>query len=257
MSSYNDPYIIGTGPRKVIGLHGWFGYARGWGPLIDELDRDQFTYAFMDYRGYGDRQDVKGPYTLQQISIDTQALADQLGWQSFALVGHSMGGSAIQYVLADAPERVKCMVGITPVPATGVPFDEQGWALFSNAANDPDARRKILDFTTGNRLIDEWLDSMTNSSMKNSTPEAVAAYLDAWANTDFSERIKGKPTPVLVIAGRHDPALGEEVCRSTWMEHYHDAQIQVLEDAGHYPMEEVPAELAIKMEDFLSTHMPL
>src|SRR5699024_7635816 len=135
----------------------------------------QFTYAFMDYRGYGDRQDVKGPYTLQQISIDTQALADQLGWQSFALVGHSMGGSAIQYVLADAPERVKCMVGITPVPATGVPFDEQGWALFSNAANDPDARRKILDFTTGNRLIDEWLDSMTNSSMKNSTPEAVAA----------------------------------------------------------------------------------
>lgn len=256
MTSHNDPYLVGSGPRKVICLHGWFGYARGWGPLIDELDRDEFTYAFMDYRGYGDRRNAEGPFTLEQISRDTQAMADRLGWHAFALTGHSMGGSAIQYVLADVPDRVQCLVGITPVPASGVPFDDDGWALFSSAADDPKARRAILDMTTGHRLTAEWLDTMVASSIDHSRPEAVGAYLESWAKTDFADRIRGKPTPVLVIAGRHDPALGEEMCRNTWMQHYPDAQLQIIEDAGHYPMEETPRELATKMEDFLSTHMP-
>lgn len=256
MSLHNDPFIVGSGPRKVIALHGWFGHARGWGPLVDELDGERFTYAFMDYRGYGERMDLDGPYTLDQIAFDTLGMADTLGWHAFALVGHSMGGSAIQYVLAEAPERVQCMVGIAPVPATGVPFDDQGWKLFTSAAHDHAARRTILDFTTGSRLTDDWLDAMVASAAQHSRPEAVAGYLDAWAKTSFAERIQGKPVPVLVIAGRHDAALGEDVCRNTWMQHYPDAQLQIIEDAGHYPMEETPRELAIKMEDFLGTHMP-
>ena len=71
------------------------------------------------------------------IAEDTLALADQLGWNRFALIGHSMGGMAIQQVLADAPERVSALVGITPVPASGVPFDHSGWDFFSAAAGDP------------------------------------------------------------------------------------------------------------------------
>ena len=43
MSPHNDPVIIGSGARKVICLNGWLGHARGWGPLTDELDRQQFT----------------------------------------------------------------------------------------------------------------------------------------------------------------------------------------------------------------------
>lgn len=256
MSYPSDPFIIGTGSRKVICLSGWFGHARGWGPFVEALDTDDFTYAFMDYRGYGSRLEEEGPYTLAQISQDTQALADQLGWHAFGLVGHSMGGSAAQYVLADAPDRVQCLAGITPVPASGVPFDDAGWRLFSRAADDPQARRQIIDFTTGHRHNDEWLDRMVTHSQLHSRPAAVAAYLEAWAKTDFSDRIQGKPTPVLVIVGRHDPALNEDVCRQTWMQFYPDALLQVIDDAGHYPMEEAPQELAVKLEDFLSTHMP-
>lgn len=257
MNQHNDPYIIGSGPRKVICLHGWFGHAQGWGPLINKLDRDQFTYAFMDYRGYGSRLDADGPFSLEQISRDVQGLANQLGWHAFALIGHSMGGSAIQYVVADAPERVQCMIGITPVPASGVPFDDEGWALFSAAAHDPEARHAILDMTTSQRRPDDWLDNMVASSQKHSRPEAVAEYLESWAKTDFSDRIQGKPTPVLVVAGRHDPAVGEDVCRETWMQHYPNAQLQVIEDAGHYPMDETPQELAGIIESFLNKNMPL
>lgn len=256
MSQHNDPYIIGSGARKVICLNGWFGHAQGWGPLIEELDRDQFTYAFMDYRGYGNRLNANGPFSLEQISRDVQALANQLGWHAFALVGHSMGGSAMQYVVADAPERVQCMVGIAPVAASGVPFDDKGWALFHSAADDPKARRTILSVLSAGSQPDEWLDNTVASSVERSRPEAVADYLEAWAKTDFSERIKGKPTPTLVIVGEQDPSITEAVCQKTWMQHYPNAQLKVIKNASHFPMDDTPHELAQAIEGFLSQHMP-
>ena len=255
MSNPATPHVIGYGPRKVIALHGWFGHARGWGPFTQHLNQADFSVAFLDNRGYGQRRGSGGPYTMAQIAQDVLALSDQLGWQRFGLVGHSMGGMAIQHVLADAPERVQALVGVTPVPASGVPFDEAGWAFFSSAARDAAARRRILDLTTGNRLTGTWLDAMVMSSLENSDVEAFEAYLTAWAKTDFLDRVKGKTTPVLVIAGQHDPAVGEATCRATWMQHYPNAELEVMANAGHYPMDETPLALVTSVENFLRKHL--
>jgi pimeloyl-ACP methyl ester carboxylesterase len=242
---------LGSGPRKVLCLNGWFGHAGAWGPFTDSLDKQAFTYAFMDYRGYGRRKGSGGDYTMAQIARDALAVVDHLGWQRFSLVGHSMGGMAIQHVLADAPERVQALAAITPVPATGVPFDEAGWGLFSSAAKDAAARRTIIDITTGNRLTGTWIDALVRSSLAHSDEAAFAGYLEAWAKTSFVERIQGKPLPVLVIAGEHDPALGAATCQATWMQHYPNAQLQVMANAGHYPMDETPVALASVVERFL------
>lgn len=244
--------IIGTGPRKVIALNGWFGHAGGWGPFVHSIDPHAFSVAFMDQRGYGQRKGQPGPYSIENIAMDAIALADQLGWQRFSLMGHSMGGSAIQYALALAPERVQSLVAITPVPATGVPFDEAGWAFFSAAAKDPGTRRAIIDLTTGNRLTGAWLDQMVASSLANSDEQAFADYLTAWAKTDFASRVAGKTLPVLVVAGQNDPALGEATCRATWLAHYPQAQLEVMANAGHYPMDETPVALATVVEKFLN-----
>jgi pimeloyl-ACP methyl ester carboxylesterase len=245
------PHVIGNGPHKVICLHGWFGHARAWGPMVQHLDTRRFTYAFMDYRGYGERKSVAGPYTMEQISDDAIALADQLGWQTFSLLGHSMGGMAVAHVLADAPQRVRALVAITPVPASGVPFDEQGWAFFSSAAENADARRGIIDLTTGNRLTGTWLDAMVRESLESSTPQAFGAYLQAWANSNFADRIAGSTLPVLVVAGEHDPALGADTCKATWLKHFPAAQLYVMPNAGHYPMDETPIALVTEFERFL------
>lgn len=140
-----NTYIqIGNGPIKVIALHGWFGSGAGWGPFMQVLDEQRFTYAFMDYRGYGGSKGVQGEYTMKEIAGDTLALADRLGWQQFDLIGHSMGGKAIQQVLADAPARVRKLVAVTPVPAAEVPFDEAGWQLFTSAAKSRKRARAFL-----------------------------------------------------------------------------------------------------------------
>ena len=66
----NTAQIVGSGPHKVLCLNGWFGHARGWGPLMHSLDTQHFSYAFMDYRGYGARKGSGGPYTIAQIAHD-------------------------------------------------------------------------------------------------------------------------------------------------------------------------------------------
>ncbi|WP_423458461.1 alpha/beta fold hydrolase [Ottowia sp. VDI28] len=248
----NTHLIIGEGPHKVIALHGWFGHANGWGPFPQHLNGKDFSYAFMDQRGYGSMRGSGGPYTVEQIAQDALTLADRLGWKRFSLIGHSMGGVGIQKVLLAAPDRVRALVAITPVPAAGGGLDEQSWQLFSAAGTDPGARRTIIDFTSGNRLTSVWLDAMVASTQAHSDDEAVAGYMPSWAKASFVDQVKGKTLPVLVLPGEHDPALSEAVCRATWMEYYPNAQLEVVRNAGHYPMDETPIILATAIEKFLA-----
>ncbi len=247
----SDVKMHGDGPHKVMCLHGWFGSSGGWGPLVDCLDGEAFSYAFADYRGYGARKSEAGSYTMAEIADDALALADRLGWGRFSLLGHSMGGMAALRVLADAPARVHKIVGVSPVPASGVPFDEPTWAFFRSAAESPDARRGIIDLTTGKRLGRVWLDTMVRHSLETSNVDAFAAYLVAWAKTDFAADVQGKAHPVLAIAGRHDPALGEETLRATYLPTFPAARLLVMENAGHYAMFETPVALAAAIETFL------
>lgn len=248
-----DSYrTIGSGPYTVVCLHGWFGSSTGWGEqFCGCLDGDSFRYVFVNARGYGERADVSGDYTLREVAADAVALADDLGAHEFAVVGHSMGGGAAQHVLALARDRVTKLVGISPVPASGVPFDEQGWSLFSGAAEDDGNRAAIVDMTTGNRLTSTWVDAMVRHSVERSTRAAFGAYLESWANDDISASVAGNPVPALAVVGEHDPALGTDTIEATWMRTYPGARLEVMANAGHYAMFETPIALATVVERFL------
>lgn len=242
---------IGTGEHKVLVLHDWFCTSAGWGPFLDHLDPEAFGYAFFDYRGYGERRDVAGEFTLAEIASDALALTDQLGWDSFSVVGHSMGGKAAQRVLAQAPGRVRKLVGVTPAPASAYPLEGDAYDLFHGAAERPANRRAILDRVTGHRACGRWLDAMTARSVADSRPEAFAGYLDDWTTQDFAAKVAGSTLPVKVFAGEHDLALSAEVMRGTWLAHYPNADLEILTNSGHYPMHEVPVALATALEAFL------
>lgn len=243
---------VGTGEHAVIALNGWLGSAQAWRPLQPYLDKTQFRYVFPDYRGYGTRRDVAGQHTLAEAAADTLTVADELGLDRFSLLGHSMGGVVMQHVLADAPDRVRAMIGISPVPANGVPFDEESWKLFAGAPQEPANRRTILDLTTGHRLTGVWLDAMVQHSLDNSDPQAVAEYLHSWSGANLVDQIAGQETPVKVIVGEHDPALGADTMHVTFMQHYPRCEVDVLANAGHYAIDETPIALATSIENFLS-----
>lgn len=246
--------IHGHGPERVIVMHGWLGDHKIFSPMFPVLDKDRFTYAFVDYRGYGQSRGMSGDYTMQELARDALHLADSLRWWEFHLVGHSMGGMAIQRIMRDAPDRVRSAVAITAVPACGSSMDENGRALFTRAIESDEARRAIINATTGSRLSDVWLDLMVAQCRANTTVEAFAGYLQAFTTTDFSEDIKGNTTPLLVLAGEHDAALTEQVMQRTFMAWYPRARLKLLSNAGHYPMQEVPVHLVSVIEAFLHEH---
>lgn len=247
----NSHHTVGTGHHRVIAIHGWFTDRHGFAAMEDALDHTAFSYAFMDIRGYGDMQKAPGPYTMDQVAVDALELADELGWQTFSLVGHSMGAKAIQRVLVRAPERVRKLVALTPVPASGVPFDEQGWALFSGAPEHAENRYAIIDYTTGNRLTPTWINHMVAYSLAHSTREAFGDYLLSWAREDFSAEVRGRTQPLHAIVGAHDPALSADVVKATYLAWYPNASLEVIANAGHYPMDETPVALATSIEAFL------
>ena len=243
---------IGSGDHHVLAVHGWFGSSRGWGSLPEFLDRSTYTYTFMDLRGYGARQQIPGEFTIAEAAADALELADELGWERFSVIGHSMGGKIAHQILLQAPDRVHKLIGLNPVPAGAVPMDEQGWALFSGAPGNPGNRAAIIDFTTGSKLTATFINHVVQHSLENSTVEAFAAYLQAWARSDFSDQAKpDTSTPVKVIVGVNDPALSADVMEQTWLVFFPAGEMTILPDAGHYPMFESPVSLATSIEEFL------
>lgn len=243
--------VVGAGSHKVIVLHGWLGDSQAFDAVLPFLDRDAFSYAFVDYRGYGKSKHLAGEHTMAEIASDALSLADALGWERFSLVGHSMGGMAIQWLAAQAPERVLSMTGITPVPACGFPFDEATEALFRGAKTNPDCRQGILSHTTGNRLTPAFGQVMTERSFEQTTPEAFDAYLTAWSQTDFSRQLSGFSLPFQVLVGEHDPAVTASLMQDTIMRWFPNASLTVIPNAGHYPMLETPLALVTLWEAFL------
>jgi pimeloyl-ACP methyl ester carboxylesterase len=163
-----------------------------------------------------------------------------------------MGGKIAHQMLLQAPDRVAKLVGLNPVPATEVPMDAQGWELFSGAAANPANRAAIIDFTTGSKLTTTFIQRVVQHSLENSAVAAFAAYLQAWAKSDFSGKVQPDTgTPVKLIVGVNDPALSADVMEQTWLVFFPEAEMTILPDAGHYPMFESPVSLATSIEEFL------
>jgi pimeloyl-ACP methyl ester carboxylesterase len=189
---------------------------------------------------------------MAEAAADAIKLADDLGWDRFSLIGHSMSGVAIQHVLDQAPRRVRRLVGVAPVPASGLPLGESEWLLFVSAATSPASRAMIVNYSTGNRLTPAFVERIVQHSCDNSIEEAFGAYLPSWARADILGRIKGNEVPVKVITGEYDPTQPAEFMEQAWLQPYPNSELEVMRGTGHYPMFETPVALAVSIEEFLS-----
>ncbi|MEU1594004.1 alpha/beta hydrolase [Streptomyces sp. NPDC005708] len=252
MTSFVLPHEVhGDGAHKVFAVHGWFADRAAYAPVLPDLDRETFTYALVDLRGYGAAKDAAGTYGTAEAATDLVGLADRLGWERFSVIGHSMGGAVAQRLLALAPERLRRIVGVSPVPASGMPMPAEQWELFADAAHRPGNRRVIIDVTTGGRAPAAWLDRMVARSLAHSDANAFRTWLDSWAGEDFHTAVAGSTVPALAVAGALDPALTAGLLRETWLRWYPNASLLELPSAGHYAMDEAPLDLLRAVEDFL------
>lgn len=238
-------YIHGHGPVRVICAHSWIASSVTYAPMLEHLDPELATWIFADFRGYG-VSDLPGPTTsITSMGEDLVGLADSLGWNSFHLVGHSMGGQAVQSVIGnpDHRERVLTASLISSVQSQGFPMDEDSEALFSQAALDPKTLEGVVGHLVGGQKSAGFAEYAVALSRATSDAQTLGSYLQAWIRDDVSQGVGGYTGPVLVLSGALDPALGPSVATEI-AEQFPDVELHTLDGSGHFPPLEAPSLVA-------------
>ena len=98
----------GNSLPKIAFLHGIMGSGNNWLKITSQLSNYQ-SLTF-DQRGHGRSFKPKSGYSPENYAEDLKKIVDELGWEHFSLVGHSMGGrNALSFAQNNA-ERLTSLV---------------------------------------------------------------------------------------------------------------------------------------------------
>ena len=192
--------------RPLLFLNGSGATLASAGMLVQPFTEAADVVA-ADQRGLGRTEIPPGPYTMADYAADALALADHVGWDTFALVGVSFGGMVAQEVAVTAPERIERLALVCTSP--GGP-DAASFPLHSLEDLPPEERlatgMRILDC----RFTDEWLadhpldkmivDGFVQRQSADHTPDetrGLAEQLAARSHHDVVDRLGRIACPTL------------------------------------------------------------
>lgn len=106
----------GNGPR-VLALHGWLDNAASFIPLSTHLQG--IDLVAIDQPGHGRSAHLPAGTDYSFVGAMNAVLdvADALGWERFALLGHSMGAGIGSMLAAACPQRIERLVAIEALGA--------------------------------------------------------------------------------------------------------------------------------------------
>lgn len=237
---------------------------------------DQFTLVFYDHRCNGRSQGAEvTTMTMENLTADADALRQALGFEKWAVLGHSFGGNvALEYALR-YPQSLSHLLLIN----TGGDYRwarENAPEVLAKRGFSPDivelARRhlngqiepnemfstlmklgKAYNPYTGLRQLPHMIIMGLLTKLR---PEALifgeTQVLKNWTVMDRLGEIK---VPTLVMAGREDfiypPKHQEELAAGI-----PNARLAFIDRAGHNPHDEQPTEVQRLIRDFLADVNP-
>ena len=256
----------GVGGRPLLLLHGFTGAKEDFGEFIDPLSDLGWHVVAPDHRGHGksSKPDAESDYSIAILAKDALALADQLGWDHFVLLGHSMGGFIAQEMTLAAPERLDALVLMDTGHGAVVSLDpdlvESAISVVRAGGIEALAdilagRESPLDTPAHKRLLKERPGYAEFEDYKFRTA-SPALYISLAAEMvrlpDNLERLRGLPAslPVLVIVGEQDtPFLNASRAMADAIP---NARLSVIPDAGHSPQFENPEGWWQELSGFLA-----
>ena len=105
------------GAPRVLALHGWLDNAASFVPLAPHLGA--LDLVAIDQPGHGRSAHLApgADYSFAGALAAVLDVADALGWERFALLGHSMGAGIASLLAAACPARVERLVAIEALGA--------------------------------------------------------------------------------------------------------------------------------------------
>lgn len=239
--------IEGAGAHKVLVLHGWALDSSVWLASRALSNTRDFTWAYFDFPAYGVNRAMAPAVGIDGMARAALAAVDELGWTSFAVLGHSMGGATALRVATLRPQSVTAVAAVTPVSPGGTPLDTDTFAAFDAAWADPAAAIKghlspTMQADDLARLVDRNRATMDQPTW--------SAYLKNWTSPDFMPALADYAGPVTMFYGDSDPFVTAAYLQPTLLALRQGKRV-ALAGAGHYPMIEATAAAQTAFEGVL------
>jgi pimeloyl-ACP methyl ester carboxylesterase len=236
----------GSTSPAIVFVHGWQAESAVWAPIVEALGPNAHAVA-IDLRGSGESRNAKGPYSLERYAADLRELIEARRLGAAVIVGHSMGATVALRLAVDAPQLVRALVLIAPVPASGGGFSPKGETYLKATAGDPAASRNWLSRTFAGAPDEAALERLCRAAEKTARATALESF-ESWAHAAFAESTRKICAPALVIAPEHDnPDVSERKVAALLP----NARYVVLRDSAHYAIVEKPQEMAELIKDFV------
>jgi len=247
-------YYYAAGTRgagdPVVLVHGFPMSSRLWHGVIRDFIPGH-RLIVIDLPGYG-RSDPPhlGASNSAGHAAAIRALLDDLGVARAILVGHGLGGTAVQAVMAQWPERVSGAVLIS-TPALGT--RQHGMARLARVALPVakwlppgllaslvhgSVRNGFMSVERSRLTLDTCLKSFTTVGGRDALIEHVRA-LGHEDSSQWSERLGEVQAPVAVLWGEEDDYLSPmlAVQLQAW---FPNATCEIIEGVSHFVPEDAP-----------------
>lgn len=253
----------------VLAIHGWLDNAASFDGLAALLPNLRLAALDLAGHGHSSPRPPGMPYHFVDFIPDVLAAADALGWERFALLGHSMGGGIASFIAASFPERITHLAMIEGLgPPTSKVADApdnlrqavlQMQALRSKqtviyptveAAIQARCQGGGLSWAAASCLVERGLQELHGGFIWRTDPRlrfVSPLYLSEEQILAYMERITA---PALLLCG----ADGYLVERHYMQERYAriaDLQVKIIA-GGHHPHLEHPESCARHLRDFFS-----
>lgn len=254
-----------SGPQDapaLVLIHGFSHSLETFEPVSDQLDADWRIIRF-DLPGHGlTGARADGVYTVDATVEQVSALLDAIAPERFVIGGSSLGGLVSWRYAAAHPERIEGLVLISPggYPNLGVgdePAPVPGPVrLFLTTAPPAGVQAATAAlYSDPSRITEAQIDRIGALMRVEGVGGALVERIEQFTLPDPNPVLRTIEAPAVIIWGARDamipPTHGPRFAAAM-----PDAELVLIQDAGHMPHEEQAAEVAGVVRRFLEAVEP-
>lgn len=242
----------GQGQALVL-LHGLGSSSRDWEYQIPEF-ASHYRVIAPDFRGSGQSDKPRGPYSIADYAEDTWALLDKLDITSAHLVGLSMGGATAFEMAVRRPERVLNLVVVNCPPSFALSSPRKWFELAMRLAVVRLLGMDKMAEVVGKRLFPE----PEQADLKATFQQRYAANhkqhylwsLRALAGWSVLGRLRRIQAPALMLTAEHD--YTPEAEKQVAVNELPRGQLQVIRQSRHATPIDQPEAFNAAVLEFLA-----